>query len=56
MSQMGLSRRLGHVAISPVYPKQQPFPVPVGTSHLCQERSFLRMTMTINVAPPLCKA
>jgi hypothetical protein len=28
-------------AICPVYPKQQTFSDPVGTSHLCQERSFL---------------
>jgi hypothetical protein len=28
-------------AICPVYLKQQTFPDPVGTSHLCQDRTFL---------------
>ena len=34
-------RRVGFVmsAICPVYPKQQTFPDPVGTSHLCQQRT-----------------
>src|SRR6266850_503969 len=27
--------------VCPVYPKQQTFPEPLGTSHLCQELSFL---------------
>jgi hypothetical protein len=26
-------------AVCPVYPKQQTFPDPVGTSHLCHERT-----------------
>jgi hypothetical protein len=28
-------------AVFPVYPKQQTFPGPVGTSHLCQERKYV---------------
>jgi hypothetical protein len=35
-------KRVGFVTspVCPVYPKQQTFPDPVGTSHLCQERTF----------------
>src|SRR5260370_598390 len=39
-SEKGHSRRLGHVGVCPVYPKQQTFLDPVGTSHLCQERTY----------------
>src|ERR1700738_1301723 len=41
MSAPGQSNRVGFVtsAVCPVYPKQQTFPDPVGTSHLCQNRT-----------------
>jgi hypothetical protein len=37
------NKRVGFVmsAVRPVYPKQQTFPDPVGTSHLGQNRTFL---------------
>jgi len=37
---MGQSRRIRDVRGMSVYPKQQTFPDPVGTSRLCQEQSF----------------
>jgi len=35
-------KRVGFVmsAVCPVYPRQQTFPGPVGTSHLCHKRTF----------------
>src|SRR5260370_23590813 len=37
----------------PLYPKQQTFPDPVGTSHLCQEQTFAIATATGSVSDPL---
>jgi hypothetical protein len=34
-------------AVCRVYPKQQTYPDPLGTSHLCQERTFSRV-MDVN--------
>ena len=38
-SALGQTRRFCDVRVCPVYPKQQTFPDPVGTSHLCQKRT-----------------